>query len=179
MAIFFTVDIHLPKNQKVEKVANAPYQIVQIKDERFPYPPDATVSNSDKPFYTTHYKPTTDRLEQMAENDTVKVKNEEKLKKDRLVDVHLPAKFKTHRRAFLELLEEFKSMWDEHLGHIHVSKRCIDLLTDKVKLVYSAHCQAGPTASKFAVAEVNRIIAEKVIKPVTIKSAAPNMLALK
>lgn len=57
-----------------------------------------------------HFKPTPDRLEQMAEHEANKEKDEANLKKNCREDVQLPAKFTNHRAAFLELFGKFKSM---------------------------------------------------------------------
>lgn len=54
--------------------------------------------------------PTPDRREKMANYETVKEEDEGELKKDRSEDVQSPAKFKTQRPDFLEMLEAFESM---------------------------------------------------------------------
>lgn len=70
-----------------------------------------------------HYKPTTDRIEQVAKQHTVKKKGEKKLKKDWQENAQLLAKFKTYQPAFFEMFEEFKSEWDWHLRRINMLEK--------------------------------------------------------
>lgn len=81
IANFGNTDVHLPKLQNVDKVANAPEQIVHIKDERLSYPSDTKATKRDSPVIAVHYKPTAGRLHQMAEHDAVKERDEETIEK--------------------------------------------------------------------------------------------------
>lgn len=84
------------------------------------------------------YKPTPDSLQQMTKNKAIKEKHEENLRIDWHEDIQLPAKFKTHRLVFLEMLKELEIFCDGHLRRIGVPKPRIDRLNDKVSLVHSA-----------------------------------------
>lgn len=75
-----------------------------------------------------HYKPSSDRLKQVAEQETVKEKDEPILKKKQRQDVPLPGMFKGHRPAFLEMQEEFESIWNKHPGTINVAEHRIAFL---------------------------------------------------
>lgn len=115
----------------------------------------------------------------MAAHEAVKEKDEKKLKKYWLKGVQLPAKFKKNRHAFFEMLEEFKSLWNGYLGRIYESNHRIDLLNDNVRPVHSAPNLAGPTERQFAAANINQMLAKKVIESATTEWAAPILFATK
>lgn len=100
----------------------------------------------------------------MAEQDTVKEKDDNILMKNWKGDPLLPDKFNDHQPAFLKMLEEFNRKWDGHLGRIIVAKPHKDIFNDDVRPVRSASNRAGPTARKVAAPEIFLKIIEKVIK---------------
>lgn len=69
----------------------------------------------------------------MANNESVKRKDKEKLKTKCREDVQLPAKVSTNRPAISGIPEEIDSIWYGHLRRINVSKRRIDLLNDEYR----------------------------------------------
>lgn len=117
---------------------------------------------SDNSVNSIHYKSTPDSLEQIAEQKAIKEKYEATLKRDWREDVQQPVKFKDYLPPFLETLEEFESMSEEHLGRINVAKQQINLLDDHVKPVHSAPYRARPAVRKFAAAEMARMMTDKV-----------------
>lgn len=167
IANFGMADVHFLKHQKCGIDTIAPQETVHSKDERFLSPAGAHGNNSTNSAYAVHYKQTTDRLEQTAEHETLKEEDESNLKKDWPEDVQLPVRFKTSRPEFINMLGTFESMSDDHLERINAARHRIDLLNDEVRSVHSALYRAGPTARQFAAAEGNRLIAKKVIEPIT------------
>lgn len=107
IANFVRDDVSLSNRQKVGEVASVAQKIVLIKDERFSYPSGANATKSDRKVNAIHYKPTPDHLKEMAKHEVMERKDKETLNKNWRGDVLLPAKFKGHRLAFLEMLEEF------------------------------------------------------------------------
>lgn len=75
-------------------------------------------------------------------------------------------RFKEHRQALLEMLEEFESLWYRRLRLINIVRHQIELLNDEIRLVHSALYRAGPTARKFAAAEIDQMITQNVNEPV-------------
>lgn len=128
----------MPKHQKVDEVATAPKEIVHITNERFSYPFGAKPTESDSSINAVHYKPNSNRLEQMAEHKAVKEKHEATLNKDWKEDGQLPANLKDHQPSFLKLVEEFESMWDVNLRCINVAKYRTDPLNHDVRPARSA-----------------------------------------
>lgn len=87
-------------------------------------------------------------------------------------DEQLPSKFEQDRPVFLDLPNEYQSIWNGHLGRIDVGRHHVGLYKDKVMSVNSASYRAGPKGKQFTAVETNRMIAENVIETVTMKWAA-------
>lgn len=86
------------------------------KDEHFSDPSGPKVSKCDGSVNTIQYKATPDRLEQMAEDETVEEKDEAVLKKSRREDIQLPAMFENHRLCFLECSQNLRACEKVTLG---------------------------------------------------------------
>lgn len=78
--------------------------------------------------------------------------------------MQLLKKFQPYRDAFFEMLEKFESIWAGHLGRINIVKLCIDLTSKKVLPIHSASYRAGPAARKFSAVEIDRMLAEEIVK---------------
>lgn len=72
--------MQLSKNQKIRDIENVLSEIVRIRNERFSYHSGAHAYNNESSLESVQYKPTPDLQEQMAENEVVKEKKNEKLK---------------------------------------------------------------------------------------------------
>lgn len=70
-------------------------------------------------------------------------------------------------------------MPDGHLGRIIAARPRIDLLKDDVRPVYFGPHRAGMPSRKFALANMGRMITEKMIERVSTEWAAPNVFAPK
>lgn len=126
-----------------------------------------------------HYKPEPDRLDEMAEHQAVKKRNEETLKKNWLEDVQAPAQLTEYRPVFLDMLTEVQIMWAVHLGRIKVGRHRIDLLNDEEKQIHYALYRARPTAGQLAAAELIGMFAEKIIRLAITEWATPIVFAPK
>lgn len=126
-----------------------------IRHERFSYPFGAKAIENGSSVNAVHHKRALDRLEQMAEQNAVKKKDEAILKKDWKEDVQLRAKFKLHGPAFLEIVGEFENVWDGQLERINVEKHRMNFFNDYVRPFHSAIYQAGPPARKFAAEKID------------------------
>lgn len=177
IANFCMAVAHLRKHRPVGKVGNVPKGIVYIKRQHFLYPTCAKGIKSDCCVNAVHYNSEPHSLDQMAKQEAGKERVEGALEKDWFKDVQLPAKFEEHHPAFLDIVKEFQSMWDGHLEHIFVAKLLIDLISDEVWPVHFTLYQAMPAARQFTTAEMNPMLSEKVIEPVTRKWAAPVVFA--
>lgn len=93
-------------SKKVGEVASAPEEIFYIQYNLFSYLSGAH-ANNDSSVNVVYYKPTPNRLDQMAEHEVVKERDEETLKEDRREDLHLSVKFEHHRPAFSDMLTDF------------------------------------------------------------------------
>lgn len=67
------------------------------------------------------------------------------------------------------MLEELESRRDGHLSYITVFKYVIALLNKNARPVHSDAYGAGPTIKQHAAAEIDRMLAGKVIEPSTTK----------
>lgn len=94
-------------------------------------------------------------------------------------DVQLPDKFKTHRPAFLKMLENFEGMSDRHLMRISESKHQVDLLKEEVWPVHSVSYRTEATAKQLFAAEINLTLTKNLIEPATTKSAGHIVLVSK
>lgn len=101
IANFAMVDVNLSNHQKVAEVVNAPQEMVDIKDKCLSYLSGAKATISNNFVNAAHYKPTSDRLKEMAEHEATKRKDKETLKKIWIEDLQLLSKIKDHRSAFL------------------------------------------------------------------------------
>lgn len=146
MANFSMADVHLPMHEKGCEVSYKPREIVYIKDERFLYPSGAKATKRSSTISAVHYQPVPDRLDQIVELDVVKVSKEETIKKHWREGVQLPAKFNEHRPAILDMLTEFQSMFDGHLGRINVAKDRVYLFYNEVRPVRLSSYRAGLTS---------------------------------
>lgn len=77
------------------------------------------------------------------------------------------------------ILTDLESMWDGHVECVTVAKHHISLIGDSARMVHSVPYGAGRTARWFSATKIVRMIAEKVIKPVTIEWAATIAFNLK
>lgn len=73
-------DVHLPKYQNVGEVADAPVKIDHITDELFSYNSSTPPNNSDSPVDAVYHSSITDRKEQVAKHDSVRMKDEKNQK---------------------------------------------------------------------------------------------------
>lgn len=137
------------------------------KTERFSFSSCTDTNNSDSVVHSALYKPISGCLEQIADHKDVKQKVGEKLEKVCSSDVQLPANLKTDRPVFLEITETSDIMGNEHLSRIDMSGHRVDLLNDEVTPVHFSLSQARQTERQFAAAEMNRMLGEKLIEPVT------------
>lgn len=71
-------------------------------------------------------KPTQYRLEQLAEHEAFKEKDEAILCKNWKEVVQLLTEVEDHRQAFMEKVGVFETMWDGQLGCIIAAKHWID-----------------------------------------------------
>lgn len=149
IANFCKVDANLPNHQKLYEVASAPQRILPRRRERFLYLFGAKANKIDSPVNAVHYKPTPDHLDQIAEHVTVKENDNKTKKKNQREDVQLPSRVRDHQPAFPEMLEEFKSILDRHLGLTDVANHCIDLLDYNVRPVHSAPQRGRAHGEKF------------------------------
>lgn len=112
--------------------------MVHLSCEHFSYPSDERWNITDTRVYSVHCKLTSNRLWQLAKHEAVKKKSEATLIKISREDTLVPTKFKNHRTASLEILKDFESRWDGHLGCVKVALHQSDLLNKDVKPVYPA-----------------------------------------
>lgn len=68
--------VHQAKTQKLGVVANAPKEIVHIKDEHFAYRSGTKATKCDSPDNAVHHESATDILDQMVEHEVVKKRDE-------------------------------------------------------------------------------------------------------
>lgn len=104
------------------------------------------------------YKPIPDRLTELDEYEEVREKDEEILKRNLGEDVRLFAKFKTLRRALLEMLEEIEIMRNGHQGCINVFKHLTSLLNDEVRAVYFSPYRVEARVKRSAAAGIKRVL---------------------
>lgn len=97
MATFGSVGTHLPKKENFGEAASTLVGIVHINDECYSYPLRPHANDNDSSETAVHYKPISDHLEMMVEQEGVKDKDEETLNKDCHEELLLPAKFWQHR----------------------------------------------------------------------------------
>lgn len=71
--------------------------------------------------------------------------------------------------AFAEMVTELASEPSRHLGRINVSKHRTYRIENEVRPVHSTTYRAAPTSKKFAVAKINRMLAENVMEPAATK----------
>lgn len=74
----------------------------------------------------------------MTGRETVKAKEESKLKKIYRKDDQLPNNFNTHQPVSLEVFKEFGIISNGHFGRISLSKHHIHLLIEGVRPIKSA-----------------------------------------
>lgn len=60
-----------------------------------------------------------------------------------------------------------ESVWDAHLSRMNQFKHRVDLLNKEIRPVNTASFRVGPTERQFVMAEINRVLAEMVIEPMT------------
>lgn len=149
IANFEVADLHLTKGQKFGEASSARREVVHVKDERFLNHSGARATKTDSHVHAIHYKPAPDRLNRLTEDEGVKERDEETLKKDRRDYIKLPVTFKEHRQIFLDMLTDFPSICDNDLGRKKITKNRIELLNNEVRPVHSVPHLARPTARKF------------------------------
>lgn len=66
------INVHLPGDQNFDEVVAAAVEIVHLKEARFSYPSGAHANNIDRLVHSVQYKPTPNRLKQIANHEVVK-----------------------------------------------------------------------------------------------------------
>lgn len=69
------------------------------------------------------------------------------------------------------MLSGFQSKGDGHLGQNKIAKHLIELLHDNVQPAHSAQYRAGLKTKKLEKAEIDNILALKVIKPTELSGS--------
>lgn len=126
IAIFGKEDKNLFRHQRVGEGENALKEIFYIKENRFLYTFGGKETKHDSPVNVVHHKPVSGPWKQMAKHESYMEKHKVILKKDCRKEMQIPAKFKYHRPAILEMLEKSKTMWDGLLERNDVAKHRID-----------------------------------------------------
>lgn len=112
----------------------------------------------------------------MVRYKAVREKEEEKPNKKWCEEALLPAMFKNHRPAFVEILEEFEGMSDMHLRRIDVSEHRVGVFNDEFRPLHSVTYPAGPAVRQSAAAEVSGVLAESFFEPSSTEWAPPIVL---
>jgi hypothetical protein len=84
----------------------------------------------------------------------------------------------TERKAITNMLEPHQAMWDGHLGEVTATQHRIDLIPGD-KPVHSQPYRAGTRAREIEKAEIEKILAQGVIKPATCEWASPIVMVPK
>lgn len=79
----------------------------------------------------------------------------------------------------MAMLEELKSMSDEHLGRIKNDRHRMDLLNNDHRPPHSALYRGSPTAGRFANVDIGQMVAVKLIEPGTTEWVGPTVSSFK
>jgi hypothetical protein len=87
--------------------------------------------------------------------------------------VDLSLFFSTERQAVTNILEPHKAIWDGHLGEVTATQHRIDLIPG-AKPVHSQLYRDGTRAREIEKAEIEKMLAQGVIKPATCEWLPPS-----
>lgn len=167
---FRKVDVHLLKDQNVGEVANAPVEIVYIKNRCY-FPSLAQMQTIGTAQSTTHATSLPQLLGTYGEAQNCQIERH-KNRQGRLARGRTATRqiWATPSRP-LKLRTELKSVWDGRHRCINVSKHLINLNHDKSKPFHTVLYRAGLTVEQFVTAEINRMLTGKAIEPATTEFA--------
>lgn len=120
-----------------------------------------------------HYKPNVDRATKMARHTDVLQEDNQRLAHNWRDKVDLSNNHGQYRQQLIDMLSEFESMWDGHLGRISTAKHRIELSDPNTAPVLSAPPHDGPKTREFERIEVDKMLAENVIEPAQTEWASP------
>lgn len=169
--------IKLAKHQSLALANPRTDEIIHIKkDERFMYlPPQVPVEF----IHGMHYKPISDRPQQMERHEMVQHHEDERLNWNWQDKVTVAVKYEQPRPEFLKHLEERGIIWYGPLGRILTAKDRIELTYNNLRIVHSAPYGAGPKARQFVATAIDCTLQEDVIERVTTEWAIPILVAPK
>lgn len=110
-----------------------------------------------------HYKHRTDRKFQINEDIRQEQVAIAQLHKNWCKEVTASAWYYAYLEPFMNILSQFQLMWNGLLGRINVSKHWIELLQPDKASLHSASDRADPKTRKFEIAEIYKMLAEKLL----------------
>lgn len=84
-----------------------------------------------------------------------------------------------YKNKFVEMISDFASMTDGHLGRIKLGKHRVELSQPKTKLIHSAPYRTCAKAGKFEKNEIGIMLSEGAIEQGQTEWSAKTMFALK
>lgn len=112
-----------------------------------------------------HYKHSADRELQIARQTVVKDDDSRKLVRDGHIEAKVTKKYFAYRAESIQILTEFQSISDDHLGRTSVAKHCIEILGGNIQMVHSALYRAGAKTLKLKKIWEEKMWAQKIIEP--------------
>lgn len=117
-----------------------------------------------KSFKVVHFKPTTDRLQQLREHVLIHQNDDNRFKNHWPEEATIPDKFEKYRSEFLDFLRALAHIYNGHICLITTAKHFIGLTETNIRPVHNATYRAGPTDIQFLVTGVDRILQEEAIE---------------
>lgn len=125
------------------------------------------------------YRPYADRNAQMTSRKKVEAKDVGKLKLVWKSEVKLSGENSECRDHFLNMLCNYQSKWDVHLGHVSITKHRSRTTEENTQSLHSALYGVGTDAREFEKSETDTRLLQKFIKSAWTQLAALTLFAPK
>lgn len=109
-----------------------------------------------------HYESTIDKESRIWKHNRIRSDETTQLTKVWNREVSSATQYQSNKQPFLDILSQFKLMWDGHLGRVTMTKRRMDLLQPDTAPVYAKPYQAGSEMSEFKRAEIDKLLAKNI-----------------
>lgn len=114
-------------------------------------------------FKLANISPTSTGHQQISNHEHVDREDETRRIEDKGNKRTISDMYRDHSGKFLQLLLEFKDMWDGPHAGIKTARYRIEQTTKKIRPVHSALYHVDPTAGQFAEKEIHKMLREAVI----------------